>query len=95
MSTPVVFLTVQFCDSKEPKKIGLFFMRQGKTKQSNTQIKIKISLTIAAFKDLFFFCFSQHPRMLHPISVVHLEKPMNNQEPETTILQGLYLHYVE
>lgn len=54
----MVFLTVQFCDSKEPKKTALFYMRQGKTKQSNTQRKIKISLTIAAFKDPFLFCFS-------------------------------------
>lgn len=50
--------------------------------QSNTQRKIKISLTIAALDNLLFFCFSQHPRMLCPISVVNLEKPMNNQEPK-------------
>lgn len=57
-------------------------MSQKKTKQSNTQRKTKISLTMAAFNNLFFFCFNQHPRMLCPISVVHLEKPMNNQEPK-------------
>lgn len=82
MNTPVVFLTVQFCDSKEPKKIAVYYMRRGKTKQSNTQRKRKISQTIAAFNNLLFFCFSQHLRMLCPISVVHLEKPMNNQEPK-------------
>lgn len=82
INTPVVFLTVQFCDSKEPKKIAVYYMRWGKTKQSNTQRKRKICQTIAAFNNLLFFCFSQHLRMLCPISVVHLEKPMNNQEPK-------------
>lgn len=59
MNTPGVFSTVQFCDSKKPKKIAVFYMSQKKTKQSNTQRKTEISLTMAAFNNLFFFCFNQ------------------------------------
>lgn len=40
MNTPVVFLPVQFCDSKEPKKIAVFYeTEENKTKQYTKENK--------------------------------------------------------
>lgn len=96
LNTPVVFLTMQSCDSKEPKKIAVFYARWGKTKLSNTQRKRKISLTIVAFNNLLFFssqdavsCFC------NPSTETHEQSRAKESQRETTILQGLYLHYAE
>lgn len=77
-----VFLTVQFYDSKESKMTTIFYMRHRKTKQNKIQKQINNNLTTAAFNNLLFFCFSQHPRMKCHISAVYLEKPMNNEGPK-------------
>lgn len=73
------------------RRLQYFIWDTGENKTKQNTKADKNNLTTTALSNPLFFCFEQHPTILYHISVVHLEKLMNNQDQKMRdiIHQGL------